>query len=42
MKKTLKRTVRLGISVVILAMLVAFATKVNWHDTWRAITNASP
>ena len=42
MKKTLKRTMRLGISGVILLMLVVFATKVNWHDTWRAITNASP
>ena len=23
-------------------MLVVFATKVNWHDTWRAIKSASP
>jgi glycosyltransferase 2 family protein len=42
MKKALKRTMRLGISGVILVMLVVFATKVNWHDTWRAITSASP
>jgi uncharacterized protein (TIRG00374 family) len=42
MKKNLTRVFRLIVTVVILAMLVLFATKVNWHDTWRAITNASP
>lgn len=42
MKKNLTRALRLIVTGVILAMLVLFATKVNWHDTWRAITSASP
>jgi uncharacterized protein (TIRG00374 family) len=41
MKPTVKHALRIGITLVILAFLVVFATKVNWHDTWRAISNAS-
>lgn len=42
MKHHAARAIRLIISVVIVAMLVVFATKVNWGETWRAITGASP
>ena len=41
MKSTLKHTLRLGVSVVILAMLVLFATKVNWHIIWAGMKSAS-
>jgi uncharacterized membrane protein YbhN (UPF0104 family) len=41
MKRTLTRVLRVGISVVIVAMLVVFATKVNWHSTWAAIRESS-
>ncbi|HKO17137.1 MAG TPA: lysylphosphatidylglycerol synthase transmembrane domain-containing protein [Gemmatimonadaceae bacterium] len=42
MKHHLGRAVRLLISVLIIAMLVVFATKVNWSDTWHSIRNSSP
>jgi len=41
MKRTLTRALRLLVTVAILAMLVVFATKVNWHSTWAAIENSS-
>src|SRR5690349_4060058 len=41
MKRHLTRAFRLTITVLIVAMLVVFATKVNWHETWRAIENSS-
>jgi uncharacterized protein (TIRG00374 family) len=41
MKPAVKHGLRIGITLVILAMLVLFATKVNWHDTWRSIRSAS-
>jgi len=41
MKKTLTRALRIGITVIILVMLVVFATKVNWHSTWAAIQDSS-
>ena len=41
MKRHLTRALRLTITVLIVAMLVVFATKVNWHETWRAIENSS-
>jgi len=41
MKRSLTRVLRLVITVVILAMLVVFATKVNWHSTWAAIQDSS-
>lgn len=40
-KRTLTRVLRLVITVVILAMLVVFATRVNWHSTWAAIRESS-
>ena len=42
MKHHAVRALRLLVSGVILIMLVVFATRVNWHDTWHAITSASP
>src|SRR5947209_2208633 len=41
MKRNLTRVLRLFITVAILAMLVVFATKVNWHSTWAAIRASS-
>jgi uncharacterized protein (TIRG00374 family) len=41
MKHHLTRILRLLITVVILAMLVIFATKVNWHSTWASIRDSS-
>jgi uncharacterized protein (TIRG00374 family) len=41
MKRHLKSALRLTITVLIVGMLVVFATKVNWHETWRAIANSS-
>jgi uncharacterized protein (TIRG00374 family) len=41
MKKAVKHALRIGLTLLILLMLVVFATKVNWHDTWRAISSAS-
>jgi uncharacterized protein (TIRG00374 family) len=41
MKRALKHTLRLGLTAIILVMLVLFARKVNWHDTWAGIRTAS-
>lgn len=41
MKPAVKHAIHIGITLVIVLMLVIFATKVNWHDTWRAIRSAS-
>lgn len=41
MKRNLTRVFRLLVTIVILAMLVVFATKVNWHSTWAAIRECS-
>jgi uncharacterized protein (TIRG00374 family) len=41
MSPVVKHTLRIGITLIIVAMLVVFATRVNWHDTWRSISNAS-
>lgn len=41
MKRHLTRAFRLTITVLIVAMLVVFATRVNWHSTWAAIQDAS-
>ncbi|HZI41807.1 MAG TPA: lysylphosphatidylglycerol synthase domain-containing protein, partial [Gemmatimonadaceae bacterium] len=41
MKRHLTRALRLTVTVIIVAMLVIFATKVNWHATWQAIENSS-
>jgi uncharacterized protein (TIRG00374 family) len=41
MKPAVARTLRLGLTGLILVMLVLFARKVNWHDTWRTMQSAS-
>lgn len=41
MKPAVKHTLRIGLTVLILAMLVLFARKVNWHATWAAMRAAS-
>jgi uncharacterized protein (TIRG00374 family) len=41
MKPAVKHTLRVGLTVVILVMLVLFARKVNWHATWEAMRSAS-
>ena len=41
MTSALSRTLRLGLSGLVLAMLVLFATKVNWRDTWSAMRGTS-
>jgi uncharacterized protein (TIRG00374 family) len=41
MKPAVKHTLRIGLTVVILVMLVLFARKVNWHATWQAMRSAS-
>ena len=42
MKTALSRVLRIGLTLVILVMLVLFATRVNWHSTWAAMRAASP
>lgn len=41
MKHHTSRILRVVVSAIIILMLVVFATKVNWHDTWQAIKSAS-
>jgi uncharacterized protein (TIRG00374 family) len=41
MKPVVSRVLRLGLTGLILVMLVLFARKVNWHDTWRTMQSAS-
>jgi phosphatidylinositol alpha-mannosyltransferase len=41
MKPAVSRSLRLGLTGLILVMLVLFARKVNWHDTWRTMQSAS-
>jgi len=41
MKPAVKHTLRIGLTVVILVMLILFARKVNWHATWEAMRSAS-
>ncbi len=41
MKKAVSHTIRIALSVVIIAALVVFARKVNWHTTWASILNAN-
>jgi glycosyltransferase 2 family protein len=40
MKHAASKLVRLGLSAVIIAALVLFARKVNWHTTWLSITES--
>src|SRR5881392_2405261 len=41
MKRHLTRALRFVVTGIIVAMLVIFATKVNWHSTWAAIQDES-
>ena len=41
MNQKVSHALRLGLTVFILALLVMFATKVNWHDIGRSIRDAS-
>jgi glycosyltransferase 2 family protein len=41
MKKAASRILRLALSLLIVAALVLFARKVNWHTTWQSITDAN-
>lgn len=41
MKPAVSRILRLGLTGLILVMLVLFARRVNWHDTWRTMQSAS-
>ena len=41
MKPVVARTLRLGLTGLILVMLVLFARKVNWHDIWGTMQSAS-
>lgn len=41
MKKAVSHSIRLGLSALIIAALVLFARKVNWHTTWASILNAN-
>jgi len=38
---SLSRALRLGLTGLILVMLVLFARRVNWHDTWMTMRSAS-
>lgn len=40
MKKAASRTLRIGLSLIIIVGLVLFARKVNWHTTWENIKDA--
>src|SRR5436305_2047601 len=41
MKRHLTRALRFVVTGIIVAMLVIFATRVNWHSTWAAIRESS-
>ncbi|HEY9228785.1 MAG TPA: lysylphosphatidylglycerol synthase transmembrane domain-containing protein [Gemmatimonadaceae bacterium] len=40
MKHVASKVVRVGLTVAIVAALVLFASKVNWHTTWQSIREA--
>ncbi|MDB4882453.1 MAG: hypothetical protein JWL95_1219 [Gemmatimonadetes bacterium] len=41
MSSSVSRALRLGLTGLILVMLVLFARRVNWHDTWNTMRSAS-
>lgn len=41
MNQKVSHALRLGLTLLILALLVVFATKVNWHQIWASIRTAS-
>jgi uncharacterized protein (TIRG00374 family) len=40
MKQAASKILRIALSVLIIAALVVFARKVNWHTTWQSITES--
>lgn len=42
MKVRIGRIARWGFSAAIVALLIVFAFRVNWHQAWDALRNASP
>jgi uncharacterized protein (TIRG00374 family) len=41
MSPNVARALRLGLTLLILVMLVLFARRVNWHETWQTMRTAS-
>src|SRR6478672_4147794 len=41
MNKAASRSIRLGLTALIVVGLVLFARKVNWHTTWASIADAN-
>jgi uncharacterized protein (TIRG00374 family) len=41
MSPKLKKGIRLALSAAILAFLIYFATKINWHQAWNSMRHAS-
>ena len=41
MNQKASHALRIGLTLLILVMLVIFATKVNWHDIWNSIRATS-
>jgi uncharacterized protein (TIRG00374 family) len=41
MNKAVSRSLRIGLTAIILVGLVLFARKVNWHTTWHSIAEAN-
>jgi uncharacterized protein (TIRG00374 family) len=41
MKPGTSRLIRIGVTAIIVVLLIVFARKVNWHDTWRTMESAS-
>ena len=41
MNQKVSHAIRLGLTLLIVVMLVIFATKVDWHDIWASIRTAS-
>ncbi|CAN5587015.1 hypothetical protein BH09GEM1_BH09GEM1_20650 [soil metagenome] len=41
MNQKVSHALRLGLTLIIIALLVVFATKVNWHNIWASIRTTS-
>ncbi len=41
MNQKVSHALRIGLTLLIIAMLVVFATRVNWHDIWASIRTTS-
>ncbi len=42
MKRNVKRALRASATLAIVALLVIFARRINWHTTWTSISDAAP